>query len=57
MQKKKKKKNNNCAMYGEDAVTECVKSSFWSFVLEIPHWMMLHNRVDQLKLIAIKSRH
>ena len=26
--KKKKKKKNNCAMYGEDAVTECVKSSF-----------------------------
>ena len=30
---------------------------FRSFVLEIPHWLMRHNRVDQLKLIAIKSRH
>ena len=26
-------------------------------MLEISRWMMLHRRVDQLKLIAIKSRH
>ena len=44
----KKKKSNILGIYA---------LLFWSFVLEIPHWMMLHNRVDQLKLIAIKSRH
>ena len=36
---------------------ECVKSGLWSSVLEISCWMMLHSWVDQLKLIAIKSRH
>ena len=36
---------------------ERVKSGLQSFVLEISRWTMLHGRVDQLKLIAIKSRH
>ena len=36
---------------------EHVKSSLWSFVLQISHWMVLHGPVDQLKLMAIKSRH
>ena len=36
---------------------ECVKSGLQNFVLEISCWMMLHGRIDQLKLIAIKSRH
>ena len=36
---------------------ERVKSGLWSFMLEISCWTMLHGRVDQLKLIAIKSRH
>ena len=35
---------------------ECVKSGLQSFVLEISHWAMLHGQVDQLKLIAIKSK-
>ena len=26
---------------------ELVKSGFWSFMLEISHWMMLHGQVDQ----------
>ena len=38
--------------YGEGAM-----SGLLSFVLEISHWAMLHDWVDQLKLIAIKSRH
>ena len=46
-----------CAVYGEGAVTERVKSGLRSFMLQISHWMMLHSRVDQLKLIVIKSRH
>ena len=37
--------------------TEHVKSDLQSFVLEISRWKMLHGHVDQLKLIAIKSRH
>ena len=36
---------------------EHVKSGLQSFVLEISCWTMLHGQVDQLKLIAIKSRH
>ena len=46
-----------CAVYGEGAVTDqtCQKE-LQSFMLEIS-WMMLRGRVDQLKLIAIKSRH
>ena len=35
---------------------EHVKSGFQSFVLEISRWTMLRGQVDQLKLIAIKSR-
>ena len=51
-----------CAVYGEDSVTDCMcqKSSsrkLRNFVLEVPHWTMPHGWVDQLKLIAIKSRH
>ena len=38
-------------------LTEHVKSGLQSFVLEISQWTMLHGRVDQLKLIAIESRH
>ena len=47
-----------CAVYGEGAVTDpkCQKW-FANSVLEISHWRMLHGRVDQLKLTAIKSRH
>ena len=55
MQLKRKKKI--CAVYGEGAVTKHVKSGLRSFVLEISPWTMLHNRVDQLKLIVIKLRH
>ena len=44
-----------CAVYGEGAVTD-VESGLWSFVLEIC-WTMLRGQVDQLKLVAIKSRH
>ena len=44
-----------CAVCGEGAVTAsmCLK---WcaSFKLQISHWMMLHGRVDQVKLIVIK---
>ena len=36
---------------------EHVRSGLRTFVLELSHWMMLHGWVDQLKLIAIKSRH
>ena len=36
---------------------ECVKSSLWSFMLETSCWMMLHSRVDKLRLIVIKSRY
>ena len=33
-----------------------IKSGLQSFMLDISHWTMLHGLVDQLKLIAIKSR-
>ena len=48
-----------CAVYGEGAMTDWTrqKSGLRSFVLEISRWTMLHGRVDQLKLTAIKSRH
>ena len=47
-----------CAVYGEGAVTDGMcRNGLQSFMLEISHWTMLHGRVDQLKLIAIKSRH
>ena len=49
--------NKVCEVDGKGAVTECVKSGFQSFVLAISCWVMLHSQVDQLKLIAIKSRH
>ena len=32
---------------------EHVKNGLWSFVLEISHWIMLHCRVDQLKVTVI----
>ena len=38
-------------------LTEHVKSGMQRFMLEIFRWTMLHGRVYQLKLIAIKSRH
>ena len=36
---------------------EHVGSGLQNFVLEISCWMMLHGQVDQLKLIAMKTRH
>ena len=36
---------------------EPVKSGLCSFVLEISCWTMLYGQVDQLKLIAIHSKH
>ena len=47
-----------CTAYGEGAVTDgrC-QNGLPSFVLEISLWTMLHGWVDQLKLIAAKSRH
>ena len=50
-----------CTVYGEGAVTDRldkgVKSGLQSFILEISCWRMLHNQVDQLKLIELKLRH
>ena len=47
-----------CAMYGEGAATDqTCQSGLQSFLPEISRWTMLHGRVDQLKVIAIKSRH
>ena len=46
-----------CAVYGDGAVTECIKSGLQSLMLEIPRLTVLHGWVDQLKLIVIKSRH
>ena len=34
---------------------EHVTSGWWSFVLELSRWMMLHGQVDQLKLTEVKS--
>ena len=34
-----------------------IKSGLWCFVLEISHWTVLHSRVDQLKLIAVKLKY
>ena len=33
------------------------QSSLQSFVLEISRWTMLHGQVEQMKLIAIQSKH
>ena len=38
-------------------LTKRVESGLWSSILEMSVWTMLHGQVDQLKLIAIKSRH
>ena len=46
-----------CAVCGEGTVTDCFRSGLQTFVLETSRWMMLFGQVDQLKLIAIKSRH
>ena len=47
-----------CAVCGEGAGTDrTCQECLQSFVLEISPWMVLHGRVDQLRLIAIKSRH
>ena len=44
-------------IYGEGTVTDRTsKSSLQGFVLEIFHGTMLHGRVEQVKLIAIKLR-
>ena len=51
------KKKTDLVHYAEGAVTEHVRSDLQSFVLEISCWMMLHSLVDQMKLIAVKSRH
>ena len=56
MQKKREKKYVQC-MERVLWLTEYVKSSFQSFMLEISCWTMLHSQVNQLKLKAIKSRH
>ena len=46
------------AVYGEGAVTDWMcQLGLWSFVLVISRWTMLHGWVDQVELIAIKSRH
>ena len=45
-------KTKICAVYGEGAMTESVKSGLQSFVLEISHWAILHSQVDQWKLIS-----
>ena len=57
MQNKKKKKKYVQCMERVLWLTEYVKSSFQSFMLEISCWTMLHSQVNQLKLKAIKSRH
>ena len=43
------------AVYREGAVT--VKNGLQSFVLAISHGMMISGQVEQLKLMAIKSRY
>ena len=49
--------NKICAVYGEGAVSDWTcQSGLRSFVLEICPWLMLHGRVEQLKLTAIKQR-
>ena len=46
-----------CAVYGKDAVTDqTCRTWSESFVLEIACWTMPQGRVDQLKLIVIKSK-
>ena len=47
-----------CAVYGKGAVTDqtCQKW-FAKLELEISCWTMPHHRLEQLKLIVIKSRH
>ena len=49
-------KRKICAVYGEGAVTDRTCQKLRSSVLEISCWTMVHNQVDQLKLIVIKSR-
>ena len=47
-----------CAVYGEGAVTDSMcQKRFAKFHAEISRWTMLCSRVDQLKLIEVKSRH
>ena len=47
-----------CAVYGEGAVTDqTCPSGLGSFMGQISRWMMLHGWVDQMKLMAIKSRY
>ena len=47
MQLKHTKKT--CAVYGEGAVTDCVKSGLRRVVLETSLWTMLCGGVDELK--------
>ena len=57
MQLKCKKKKKHCAVYGQNAMIEHIKSGLQSFMLKISCWTMLHYLVEQLKLTTIKSRH
>ena len=42
-------------VYGEGSMIDHIcPSGLQSFTLEISHWMMLHDQIDQLKLVAIK---
>ena len=49
-----KHKKKTCAVYGEGAVTDWTGQKW--FAKFRARWTMLHGQVDQLKLIAIKSR-
>ena len=47
-----------CAVCGKVLwLIELVKGGLRTFVLETSRWTMLHDQVDQLKLIVIKLRH
>ena len=36
-------------------IDQICPSGLQSFTLEISHWMMLHDQIDQLKLVAIRD--
>ena len=52
----KKSENATETKKGLLQCVEIVKNGFWSFVLKISLWMMVHGWVDQLKLIEIILR-